>query len=218
MTPNQYRAWSAQAAGLTAAAARAATDPAVRTELLALSRDLGRWAGPTPIRPAQPVRRAAQIVASALGGSASGNRSSPDDGALLDAVESVVKIAQMHNTTRPAIAAVADVARNSQAQRIAYARRTLTPGYYRTDGGVVRVRRARAGHTYASTRTHGGTWKASAPWHLIAAAEGHRMTPTDVAHWEKTIKKEPGPTTAVPVQRVVAGQTHRRHQSQRRYS
>ncbi len=116
----------------------------------------------------------------------------------------------MHNTTRPAIAAEADVARNAQAQQIAYARRTLTPGYYRTDGGVVRVRRARAGHTYASTRTPDGTWKASAPRHLIAAAEGQRMTPTDVAHWEKTIKKAPAPTTAVPVQPVAPRPAPRR--------
>lgn len=49
MTPEQHRAWSAQAAGLMAVAAAAATDPAVKAELQALSRDLGRWAGP-PLR------------------------------------------------------------------------------------------------------------------------------------------------------------------------
>lgn len=126
MTPDQHRAWSAQATGLTAAPARTATDPAVRAELVALSRDLGRWAGPTRARPFQPVRRAAQIVASAMGGSASGGSHLPRRGALLDAVESVVQIAEMHNMTRPAIAG-SDVARNAKTQQIAYARRTLTP-------------------------------------------------------------------------------------------
>jgi hypothetical protein len=53
-------------------AATAATDPAVKAELQALSRDLGRWAGPTATRPAPPVKQAAQIVAAALAVTASG--------------------------------------------------------------------------------------------------------------------------------------------------
>ena len=80
----------------------------------------------------------------------------------MDTVETVVQIAQMHRTTRPAIAAESDVAVPARAQQIAYARHTLTPGYYRTSHGVVRVRRARAGHTYAATRTPEGTGKAPA--------------------------------------------------------
>lgn len=107
------------------------------------------------------MKRAAQIVAAALVGTTSGEQTgtSPDEGALMNTVETVVQIAQIHRTTRPAIAAESDVTGHAQAQQVAYARRTLSTGYYRTNTGVVRVGRARAGHAYAATRTPEGTLK-----------------------------------------------------------
>ena len=118
----------------------------------------------------------------------------------MDTLGSVVQIAQMHRASRPAIAAQVDVTQHAQAQQISYARRTLNPGYYRTNNGVIRIRQARAGHSYAATRTADGTWKASGPKTLLAAAQGHRMTPTEVASWERTLGKTPPPVTPVPVQ------------------
>lgn len=208
MTPAEHRAWSAEAAGLAAAAAQHSTDPAERLRLETLSRDLGRWAGnPTRQGTEHTGRSAAGKLAgllAKLGGHAgSDDRDSDEDrsGAVADVATAVVQIAAAHQSSRPAIAAQVAVQRHAEAQQIAIAKATTEPGYYQTDRGVVRVRRARAGHSYAVVKdAETGQWRPGRRDTITAAARGTRMNITEVAAWEKSqgVSAKTAPAGAAP--------------------
>lgn len=195
MTPSEHRAWSAEAAALAAAAAQHSTDPDMRTRLQTLARDLGRWAGNPTRQGTKHAGRSATgklagVLAKLGGHGGSGDRDSDEDrsGALADVATAVVQIANAHQSSRPVIAAQVAVERHAEAQQIAIAKASTEPGYYRTeDGSVVRVRRARAGHSYAVVKdTETGQWRPGRRDTITAAARGTRMNITEVAAWEKS--------------------------------